>query len=151
MIRTPIHQWPTVADLHDVPNYSGIYAFVSDSGEVLYIGESAMLRVRLLSHRTPKKFKCSYRVHYFLVDMKRYWRRGEYERELIRHYRPRFNRMSNPTREAVKPVGQPDVDARERAAFELIDFLRVSARDLPVGTIERVTRRLTTKAAMCRA
>jgi excinuclease UvrABC nuclease subunit len=99
VIRTPPSQWPSVKDRSALPHAGGIYAVISESGEVLYIGRTCSIRYRVFGHNTIRGIEQPYRLAYFRVIAKH--RRtdvimSKIELALIKHYRPVLNRQSNP-------------------------------------------------------
>ncbi len=67
-----------------IPNAGGVY-FLCNKGEIIYIGTSDNLRVRICSHMPTKEID---RVFFLIYEG---YIRRHHEKQFIRQYQPKFN------------------------------------------------------------
>jgi hypothetical protein len=72
-----------------IPNAGGVY-FLCNKGEIIYIGTSSNLRVRICSHMSTKEIDRAF----FLIYEGR--ERLHYEKQFIRQYKPKLNCFRTP-------------------------------------------------------
>jgi hypothetical protein len=92
--RLDIYSKPSPSDYPNIPTKGGIYFLFDDEQNLLYVGQTRNLRIRLIEHFTdgnlrlkmPRKF-----CHYAFQIEESYEKRLVIEKYCIRLYTPEYN------------------------------------------------------------